>query len=86
MYIIIMNALYVFFIVLEVVLFLSILSSWFHVSAKINELFDVLLGPILEPIRYLLKHSIFQVSNYDFATILGLLVMSYLQNFFYTIR
>lgn len=82
MYSLIMNACYVFFIVLEVILFLYIISTWLKVSPKIMIIFSLILGPILEPIQYLTKRSIFQVANYDISPLIALIPLTYLQEFF----
>ncbi|WP_123608612.1 YggT family protein [Mobilisporobacter senegalensis] len=84
--IVIINSLYIFCVVLEGILFLYILSTWIRISPKIQGIFNILLDPLLDPIRYLLKHSIFQVRNYDLSPIIGFLVLSYLQEFFYALR
>lgn len=86
MYFVIVNALYIFFVVLEGVLFLYILSSWIKISPKIQGMFNLFLDPLLDPIRYLLKHSIFQVRNYDISPIIGFLILSYLQELFFALR
>lgn len=86
MYFVIMNALYIFFVVLEGILFLYIISSWIRISPKMKGFFNLLLDPLLDPVRHLLKHSIFQVRNYDISPIIGFLILSYLQEVFFALR
>lgn len=82
----IFNALYIFFIVLEMILFLYIIISWFPMNKHIKNVFITLLAPILDPVRYLLKHSIFNTTTADLAPIIGLVIISYLQQFFYVLK
>lgn len=85
MYSLIMNACYVFFIVLEAILFLYIISTWFPIGSKVMNIFTIILGPILEPIRFFLKRSVFQVRNYDISPIIAFIILTYLQQFFGTL-
>lgn len=86
MYYVIIRSLYLFFEVLEVLLFAYIITRWIRLSPKIMDIMVTLVSPILEPIRYLLKHSIFQVRSYDISPILGFMVVSYLQQFFFNLQ
>lgn len=76
------NSLYIFFIVLEMILLIYILSSWLPLNPKIKGLFVILLGPILDPIRFLLDHSIFKTRNIDLAPIIAFIIISFFQNLF----
>jgi len=80
------NALYIFFVVLEIILFLYIITSWFPISIRIKNIFVTLLDPILEPVRFLLKHSIFNTPTADLSPIIGLVIISYFQQFFYVLK
>jgi uncharacterized protein YggT (Ycf19 family) len=80
------NALYVFFVVLEMILFLYILTSWFPIGNRIKNMLIVLLDPILVPVRFLLKHSIFNTTAADLSPIIGLLIISFFQQFFYVLK
>lgn len=80
------NALYVFFIVLEMILFVYIIASWFPISKRVKDLLDTLLNPILEPIHFLLKHSIFNTPTADISPIIGLVIISFFQQFFYALK
>lgn len=75
-------ALYYFFIVLESVLFLYIISVWFPYTAIRKFLYE-LLQPIFSLIQLLLKHSVFKSNLGDFSPMIALLLFSYLQTLFY---
>lgn len=79
------HALYIFFIVLEIILFLYVITSWFPVNARFKNFLLTLLDPVLIPIRYLLKHSIFNTPTADLSVIIGFIVILYLQEFFYAL-
>lgn len=81
----IFNSLYVFFIVIEMILFIYIFSSWIPGSGKFKELLATLISPILDPIRYLMKHSIFRTRNIDVSPFIAFIIISYLQTFFYSL-
>ncbi|MDF2800597.1 MAG: hypothetical protein K0S61_500 [Anaerocolumna sp.] len=76
------NALYVFFVVLEIILFLYILTSWFRISGKIKNILFTLIEPVLTPVRYLLKHSIFNSPAADLSPIISFIIIVFLQEFF----
>lgn len=86
MYNTIVNSLYIFCLGLEGILFLYILFSWFQMNEKIKSIFNMFLDPLLDPIRYLLKHSLLQVRNYDFSPIIAFLILSYLQEFLFALK
>lgn len=76
------NAFSLFFLILEGVLFFYVFITWFPISVEWREKISFFVDPILEPIRFLLKHSIFQVSYSDLSPLIGFLIVSYLQQFF----
>lgn len=80
------NTLYIFFVVLEMILFLYILTSWFPISIRFKNFLITLLAPVLDPVRYLLKHSIFNTPTADLSPIIGLVIISFLQQFFYILK
>jgi YggT family protein len=80
---IIYKALYVFFMVLEIILFFYIIISWFPIGNRIRNKVTVIVSPILEPTRFLLKHSIFNTNVADLSPIISLIIILYLQQFFY---
>lgn len=75
---------YYFFGVLDTVLFLYILSSWFPTAQKIRNYLAQFLSPLFTPIRYCLSRSIFRTGYGDLTVMIALIVLSYLQTFFYS--
>lgn len=86
MYNTIIDSLYIFFVILEILLFLYMISKWFRISMKVMEPLAKLVDPVLDPIRFLLRFSIFQVRTYDLSPIIGFIVITYLQNFFFALK
>jgi YggT family protein len=82
----IFNALYVFFIILEMILFLYVLTSWFPINNNFKSFLAVLIDPILVPVRYLLKHSIFNTPTADLSPVIGFVIILFLQEFFYILK
>jgi YggT family protein len=82
----IFNAFYVFFVVLEIILFLYIFTSWLRISGKIKNILLILIEPVLTPVRYLLKHSIFNSPAADLSPIISFIIIVFLQNFFSKLR
>lgn len=80
------NALYVFFIVLEIILFLYVIISWFPINNFIKNILTILIEPILTPVRYLLKHSIFNTPTADLSPIISFVIILFLQEFFYILK
>lgn len=80
------NVLYIFFVVLEMILFIYIITSWIPMNNRFKELLITLLAPILDPVRALLKHSIFNTPAADLSPIIGLVIISFLQQFFYSLK
>lgn len=80
------NALYVFFIVLEVILFMYLIISWFPVNNFIRDFITVLIDPILTPVRYLLRHSIFNTPTADLSPIISFIIIVFFQEFFYVLK
>jgi YggT family protein len=80
------DALYVFFTMLEIMLFLYVVISWFPNSGKLRELFVTLLDPIFVPVRYLLKHSVFNTPRADLAPIISFVIILFLQEFFFHLK
>ena len=80
---IVCHALYIFFMILESILFIYIISSWVPNTIKIRKLLLTLLDPLFVPIRYCLRHSVFNNSTIDLVPMVTLLVLSYLQSLFY---
>ncbi len=77
----IIKAVYVFLMFLEVALFFYIVISWIPISLKLREISKKIIDPILDPIRFILKKSIFKTRVIDLAPIIAFLIISYLQQF-----
>ena len=80
------DALYIFFIVLEIFLFLYVIISWLPVNNRFKSIICFLIDPILVPVRYLLKHSIFNTPTADLSPVIGFVVILFLQEFFYVLK
>lgn len=80
------NVFYVFFVVLEIILFLYILTSWFRINGKIKNILFTLIEPVITPVKYLLKHSIFNSPAADLSPIISFIIIIFLQNFFFTLK
>lgn len=79
------RALYIFFVIMESVLFLYIISSWFPNAGKIRATLSTLLDPMFVPIRACLKHSVFSNHKIDLTPMITLIILSYLQTLFYNL-
>ena len=79
----IFHGLYIFFFILEIVLCVSIISSWIPGCKTFKGILSELLEPMLLPIRFCLRHSIFHTKLIDLSPLLALIILSYLQTFFY---
>lgn len=75
---------YYFFGILDMVLFLYILSSWFPNSSKLRYLLLQFLNPLFTPIRFCLQHSVFRTGIGDLTPMIALVIISYCQTFFYS--
>lgn len=73
---------YIFFVVLEVSLFLYIITSWFPIGKKIRQYLLILLEPLFVPIRALLKRSIFKTASFDLSPMIAIIIISYMEQFF----
>ncbi|QHQ62258.1 YggT family protein [Anaerocolumna sedimenticola] len=80
------DALYIFFIVIEMILFLYVITSWFPINNRFKNLICFLIDPILVPVRYLLKHSIFNTPTADLSPVIGFVIILFLQEFFYILK
>lgn len=76
------KAFYYFFVILELILFLYIVSGWFP-GRKVRKMLYELLQPIFALLQLLLRNSVFKSSLGDFTPMLALLLFSYLQGLFY---
>ncbi|SHJ50700.1 YGGT family protein [Anaerocolumna jejuensis DSM 15929] len=73
---------YVFFIVLQIILLLYMLSSWFAGGERIKSLLSLLIEPVLAPVRFILKYSIFNNPAADLSPLIGFVIILFLQDFF----
>ncbi len=73
---------YVFFIVLQIILLLYMLSSWFTGGERIKSLLSLLIEPVLTPVRFILKYSIFNNPAADLSPLIGFVIILFLQDFF----
>ena len=74
---------YIFFNVLEMILAIYVVLSWFPFSKMVQQHLKNLVAPILDPVRALLKHSIFNSQVADLSPIITFLIILYLQKYFY---
>lgn len=77
------RTLYLFFVVLEFILMTDLLMSWLPIGTKIKEFMHHLTAPLLDPIRYLLKHSVFYSQVADLSPLIGFMFVSYMQQVFF---
>lgn len=75
---------YLFFVALEFILMTYVLMSWLPLGARLREFMRLITAPILDPIRFLLKHSIFYSQIADLSPLIGFVIVSYMQQLFYT--
>ncbi|MBE5960284.1 MAG: hypothetical protein E7256_02685 [Lachnospiraceae bacterium] len=68
----------IFLIGLEILLFIQLFTGFLQGGFIRNQL-AFLLDPILNPIRHLLKHSIFQTSVSDMSPLIAFIIITYVQ-------
>lgn len=78
----ILQTFYIFFFVLEILLILYFISSWFPFLGQFKKTLIVFLDPLFDPIRYLLKHSIMKSNIVDISPIIALIIIAYFQQLF----
>lgn len=81
---VIYQSLYLFFVVLEFMMFAYVIASWMFEKSIIHKILKELIVPLMIPIKYFLKLSIFQ-SRMDFSFIILYIVIFYMQTFFYNL-
>lgn len=72
----IIRSLTIFIICLEIMLFFYMFISILPMRG-IRNFIDTVLDPVLRPIRFLMKHSIFQSGSSDASPIVAFVVLSY---------
>ncbi len=76
---------YIFFIVLEVILCIYFISTWLPLPKKMKEFLRFLIEPMLTPLRFLIRHSIFNTPLADLTPMIAFVVILFLQKFFYVL-
>lgn len=79
------HALYIFFMVLEGILFFYILLSWLPSAGRLRALLFTLLEPVFVPLRACLRHSVFNSNGADLTPMVALILLSFLQSLFYNL-
>lgn len=79
------HSLYIFFIVVEIILMIYVISTWIPVPPRLQGLLVSLIMPVLIPVRILLRHSVFYTRNVDLSPIIALAIITFLQNLFYSL-
>lgn len=82
MEILVVQAIYIFFEILEILLFLYIICSWFPFLNSFKKTLTFFLDPLFDPIRYLLKHSIMKSNVIDISPMIAFIIITYLKSFF----
>lgn len=72
----IIKSLSIFLICMEVILFIHIFTNFLPIQSVRNAVENI-TEPLLRPIRYLLKHSIFGTGGIDSSPIIAFIVLSY---------
>ncbi|MDF2950951.1 MAG: hypothetical protein K0S18_534 [Anaerocolumna sp.] len=80
------DVLFAFFIFLELLIYVYILTSWLPLSYGFKSKLNILINPILEPIRFILKRSIFHTPIIDLSPIIGLVVITFLQQLIFSMK
>lgn len=83
--ILILKTLYYFLYALQMIVFISVMLSWFPIDRnnKLIEFINSITEPVLSPIRVLIKKSIFGGRGggmiVDFSPLIAILIISMLQ-------
>ena len=81
---VIYQSLYLFFVVLELMMFAYVIVSWLFERTIIHKILEELIVPLTVPLKYLLKLSVFQ-SCMDVSFIILYIIILYMQTFFYNL-
>lgn len=76
------NVLYTFFVLIEVLILAYVVSSFFSPSNKLRKGLSNIMEPILDPVRFLLKRSVFNTAVADLSPIISFVIVNFLQDFF----
>lgn len=74
---IVLEAISIFFVIMEILLLIDLFLVMFHIRT-LKRLLSIVLDPLLHPIRYFLKHSVLQTPMMDLSPIIAILVLTYL--------
>lgn len=72
----IVRSLSIFLICLEAMLFIQIFISFLPIQ-RVKNVVGIFVDPLLQPIRYLLKHSVFQSGGSDSSPIIAFIILTY---------
>ncbi len=73
----VIHSLSIFFYVLEIMLFVQIFINILPFPS-IRKIVETFVEPLLRPIRFLLRHSVFQSGGTDSSPIIAFIVLSYI--------
>lgn len=76
---------YNFFRVVEIILLIYIVMSFFPQNNWFRKKTAVIANPLLEPIRFLLSDSIFKSNVADFSPLISFIIVDYLQQILYVL-
>ncbi|MCR5791783.1 MAG: YggT family protein [Lachnospiraceae bacterium] len=74
---------YTFCMVLEVLVIIYMITGWFSQESYFRKRLSDLLEPALQPVRFLVKHSIFQMRNIDVVPIITIIILTFCEGFVY---
>ncbi|BBF42247.1 hypothetical protein lbkm_0929 [Lachnospiraceae bacterium KM106-2] len=77
-----LETLYIFFLILEYLLLTYVFLSWIPPLRKVRESIGVFLEPLFLWIRTLLKRSVFRTNFIDFTPMIALVIIVYCQTLF----
>ena len=69
----------IFFIVLECLVVLFLVQSFFPLSQKVRLFFLMMVSPILFPMQKIMKHSMMNTFSRDLSPYVILIILSYLE-------
>lgn len=76
------HAFYTFFVILEIILLAYVVLSILPLNNNIRKKITDIINPLLAPVRYLLKNSVFNSNAVDLSPIISFIIVTFLQNFF----
>lgn len=69
----------IFFLVLEILLVVFLIQSFFRVNPRLRAFFIMLVYPILAPMQRLFKYSILNTFSIDLSPYIALIILDYLR-------